>query len=130
LDGKVEAETSGGSIHADEIKGELVTSTSGGSIRLKNLSCSVEAETSGGGIDAEISDATKSVRLRNSGGNIELELPANKGYDLDLNADKINIELKNFSGSTDDNSIEGKIYGGGPKVDVHASSGRINVSFR
>ena len=130
LDGKIEAETSGGSIHADEIKGELVTSTSGGSIRLKNLSCSVEAETSGGGIDAEISDATKSIRLRNSGGNIELELPANKGYDLDLNADKINIELKNFSGSTDDNSIEGKIYGGGPKVDVRASSGRINVSFR
>jgi hypothetical protein len=38
--------------------------------------------------------------------------------------------LKNFSGSTDDNSIEGKIYGGGPKVDVRASSGRINVSFR
>jgi len=130
LDGKIEAETSGGSIHADEIKGELVTSTSGGSIKLNNLSCSVEAETSGGGIDAEITEATKSVKLRNSGGNIDLQLPANKGYDLDLSADKINVDLKNFSGSADDNSIEGKINGGGPRVDVRASSGRISVSFK
>lgn len=130
LDGKIEAETSGGSIHADEIKGELVTSTSGGSIKLKNLSCSVDAETSGGGIDAEIIAATKSVKLRNSGGNIDLELPAGKGYDLDLNADKINVDLKNFSGSADENSIEGKLNGGGAKVDVRASSGRINVSFK
>jgi hypothetical protein len=130
LDGKIDAETSGGSVHADEIKGELVTSTSGGSIKLSNLSCSVEAETSGGGIDAEIIGSTKDVKLRNSGGNIDLELPANKGFDLNLNANKINVDLKNFSGSADDNSIEGKINGGGVLVDVRASSGRINVSFK
>jgi len=130
LDGKIDAETSGGSIHADDIKGELITSTSGGSIKLSDLSCSVEAETSGGGIDAEIIATTKSVKLRNSGGNIDLQLPANKGYDLDLSADKINVDLKNFSGSADDNSIEGKINGGGTLVDVRASSGRISVSFK
>lgn len=104
LDGKIEAETSGGSIDADDIKGELVTGTSGGSIKLTGLYCSVEAETSGGGIDAEIKESTKNVKLRNSGGNINLQLPAGKGFDLDLNADKINVELKNFSGSADENS--------------------------
>ncbi len=130
LDGTIEAETSGGSIDAYDIKGDLVTSTSGGSIRLKDLTCSIDAETSGGGIDAEIKETTKTVKLRNSGGNVSLQLPANKGFDLSLNADKIDVQLKNFSGSADENSIEGKLNGGGTLVDVRANSGKISVSFK
>ncbi len=129
LDGTIDAETSGGSIDADNIKGDLTTNTSGGSIKLSNLNCSVDAETSGGGIEAAINETTKSVKLRNSGGSIALKLPANKGFDLDLAADKINIDLKNFNGSVDEKNIEGKLNGGGILIDVHANSGRINVSF-
>lgn len=129
LDGTIEAETSGGSINADDIKGELVTGTSGGGIKLSNLYCSVEAKTSGGGIEASIKDATKTVKLRNSGGNINLELPLNKGFDLDLAANKINMEMKNFSGSVDEKSIEGKLNGGGTTIEVRSTGGKINVSF-
>jgi hypothetical protein len=130
LDGNIEAETSGGSIDADNIKGELDAGTSGGSIKLTNLFCKVEAETSGGGIDADIKETTQGVKLRNSGGDISLQLPANKGFDLDLNAHKINAELTNFNGSTDEHSIEGKLNGGGPLIDVHTTSGNINVRFK
>ncbi len=130
LDGNIEAETSGGSIDADNIKGELITSTSGGSIELDNLACTLEAETSGGSIDAEINELGKYVKLRNSGGGITLQLPANKGLDLDLNADKIHVDLKNFSGSKDENSVEGKLNGGGILIDVEASSGKINLTFK
>jgi hypothetical protein len=56
-------------------------------------------------------------------------LPANKGFDLDLTADKIKIYLKNFDGSADERNIEGKLNGGGTLIDAHANSGRINVSF-
>jgi hypothetical protein len=129
LDGTIDAETSGGSIDADNIKGDLTASTSGGSIKLSNIYSSVNAETSGGGIEAAINETTKSVKLRNSGGSIGLKLPANKGFDLDLAADKINIDLKNFNGSVDERNIEGKLNGGGTLIDVHANSGRINVSF-
>ncbi len=129
LDGTIDAETSGGSINADGIKGELVTSTSGGSIKLSNLYCSIDAETSGGGIDASIKDATKYVKLKNSGGNISLELPSNKGFNLDLAANKINMEMKNFSGSVEEKSIEGKLNGGGTMVNVRSTGGKINVSF-
>jgi hypothetical protein len=130
MDGNIEAETSGGSIDADNIKGELDAGTSGGSIKLTNLLCKVEAETSGGGIDAEINDATKDVKLRNSGGDISVQLPANKGFNLDLHADKIDVALQNFSGSADEHSIEGKLNGGGALVDVHSNSGRVNIKFK
>ena len=129
LNGTIDAETSGGSIDADNIKGDLTTGTSGGSIKLSNLYCSVEAETSGGGIEAFIKDATKSVNLRNSGGGISLQLPSGKGFDLDLAANKINMEMKNFSGSVDEKSIEGKLNGGGTLVKVRSAGGKINVSF-
>jgi hypothetical protein len=130
LDGNIEAETSGGSVDADNIKGELTTGTSGGSIRLTNLLCKVEAETSGGSIDVVVKETTKDIKLKNSGGDITLQLPADKGFDLDLSADKINVALKNFSGSADEHSIEGKLNGGGALVDVNASGGRINVRFK
>ncbi len=99
-------------------------------LELTNLFCKVEAETSGGSIDAEIKDATKDVKLRNTGGNISLQLPANKGYNIDLKANKIKIPLNNFSGDTDEHSIEGKLNGGGALVDVHTNSGSINISFK
>ena len=130
LDGNINAETSGGSIDADDIKGDLITSTSGGGIKLTNLMCSVEAKTSGGGIDASITETTKNIKLRNSGGYISLQLPANKGFDFDLNADKIDVQLKNFNGSADENSIKGKLNGGGTLVDVRANSGKINIIFK
>jgi hypothetical protein len=130
LDGDIESETSGGSIDADNIKGGLNAITSGGSIQLTNMLCKVQGETSGGGIDAELADASKDVKLRNSGGSISLQLPANKGYNIDLSGNKIKIPLNNFSGDTDEHSIKGNLNGGGASIDVHTNSGRIDVSFK
>jgi uncharacterized protein involved in outer membrane biogenesis len=129
MDGTINAQTSGGSIHADNVKGDLVTGTSGGSIKLSNMYCSVEAQTSGGGIEAFLKDAAKPVKLKNSGGSISLQLPANKGYNLDLAGNKINMEMKNFSGSVDDKSVEGKINGGGTSIEARSRGGKINVTF-
>ena len=130
LDGDVDAQTSGGGIDADNIKGALDAVTSGGSIQLTDIWCKVEAETSGGNIDADIADATKDVTLRNSGGSIRLQLPANKGYNIDLGGNKIKIPLSNFSGDTEEHSIKGTLNGGGATIDVHSKSGRVDVSFK
>ena len=130
LNGDVDAQTSGGGIDADNIKGALDAITSGGSIQLTNMLCKVEAETSGGNIDADITDATKDVKLRNSGGSIRLQLPANKGYNIDLSGNKIKIPLSNFSGDAGEHSIKGNLNGGGASINVHSNSGRIDVSFK
>lgn len=130
LDGEVDAQTSGGGIDADNIKGTLVAGTSGGSIQLTNMLCKLEAETSGGGINADIADATKDVKLKNSGGSIRLQLPAGKGYNVDLGGNKIKIPLTNFSGEADEHSIKGNLNGGGAAIDVHSRSGTVDVSFK
>jgi DUF4097 and DUF4098 domain-containing protein YvlB len=127
LKGKIKANTSGGGISGSNIEGELSTNTSGGSIKLTDLSCSLETSTHGGHIDVTIKKLGEYIRINNSGGNIDLQMPGDKGVDLKLHGRINKVNLKNFSGTKDDDRITGKLNGGGIPVSIDASSGRINL---
>jgi hypothetical protein len=130
LKGNVRANTSGGSINATNIEGVLSTSTSGGSIRMSDLSCSLETSTSGGHINVAMKQLGKYIKINNSGGNIDLQLPKGKGLDLALSANKIKTDaLNNFSGKTDERRINGTLNGGGLPVTVSAGSGTIRLTM-
>lgn len=129
--GSVEAHTSGGSIHGNDIKADLVAHTSGGSVNLKDISGSLDASTSGGGVHVELTELGKFVKLSNSGGNIDVTLPANKGMDLKLSGSRINTgSLKNFSGKMEEDEVNGTLNGGGVPVTVRASSGRVTLTLK
>jgi DUF4097 and DUF4098 domain-containing protein YvlB len=131
LSGNIRATTSGGNVHGRTVGGELFAETSGGNVSLMNLSCSVEASTSGGDIDVEVKELGSYVKLRNSSGHVDLTIPANKGVDLRLSAEKIKTgTLTNFTGSAEDHEINGKINGGGVPVRVDANGGRISLAFK
>jgi len=129
VDGNVRATTSGGSIKGDGIKGELVASTSGGSIRLMGVAASLKASTSAGGIHAEITSLGKYLNLSTSAGGIHVQMPLNKGLDLDLRANRVNVgDLSNFNGTMEKDRVNGKLNGGGTLVTMRASSGSISVN--
>jgi hypothetical protein len=131
LNGEIDANTSGGSVHGKNIQGELEAHTSGGNIHFDDLACSLETSTSGGNIDVSFKSLAKYIRISNSGGNVALELPKNKGLDLKLEADRIKTDkLENFSGNVEDDQIKGKLNGGGTTVDVHSGSGKITLTLR
>jgi hypothetical protein len=130
LKGNIKATTSGGNIDGEFISDELNTHTSGGNISLRDLSCDLETSTSGGNIDVEMKELFKYVSITNSSGNIDLRMPGNKGVDLNLRGDKIKTtSFNNFSGSVEEDRIDGKLNGGGSSVKVNAGSGRINLSL-
>jgi hypothetical protein len=129
LKGNIHAETSGGSIHAGNIDGEFITGTSGGSVELSNISGSLDASTSGGSMHVDMTHVGKYVKLDVSGGHVDLRLPANQGYDLNLSADKINTpSISKFSGSLEKDHVKGTMNGGGIPVTVDAS-GTLSLSF-
>ena len=131
LNGDIEASTSGGSVTGNRIKGELSAHTSGGNVRLEELYCSLKASTSGGHIDVSLNELGQYVTITNSGGNVNLRMPMNKGIDLKLRGDKIKTTtLSNFSGTIEDDEIDGKINGGGIPVTVRAGSGRIDLALK
>lgn len=130
LRGNIKATTSGGNIDGEFISDELSTHTSGGNVSLRNMSCDLETSTSGGNIEVEMKDLFKYVSITNSSGNIDLQMPGNKGVDLKMKGGKIKTSsFNNFSGSVEDDRIDGKLNGGGSSVKVSAGSGRIHLSL-
>lgn len=131
LEGDITAHTSGGSVIASTVKGSLSAHTSGGNVKMEDLACSLEASTSGGNIDVSLKELGKFITLTNSGGNINLEIPNNKGIDLKLRGDKIKTStLTNFSGSVEEDEIDGKLNGGGIPITVRAGSGRVSLTMK
>ena len=129
LDGDIQANTSGGSITADAVRGSLNAKTSGGSVNLKETSGNVEAKTSGGSMTVEMLAVNEFVKL-SSTGSINLTMPANKGYNLKVKANKIETSgMKDFRGNIESRNMDGTIGNGGTQVDLN-TSGRVNLTFK
>lgn len=130
LNGNIEAQTSGGPIRGEDIRGTLSAHTSGGGVRLSQLACGLDASTSGGGMDIDIVEVVDDIKVNNSGGNINLKMPGNKGLDLRLRGNRIKVtDLNNFSGDQEQDKITGKVNGGGTEVNV-STSGSISFALR
>ncbi|TAE30793.1 MAG: hypothetical protein EAZ91_09175 [Cytophagales bacterium] len=129
LKGNIVAETSGGSVQGGNIDGELKATTSGGSVRLANIAGSLETSTSAGSIEVAMTRVDKYVRIDGSVGTVRLTLPMNKGMNLDLRGNKVvSGSLVNFDGEANKDRIRGKVNGGGPLVEVRASSGTVYLN--
>jgi hypothetical protein len=129
LTGEVDAGTSGGNIHVSSVKGNTDVNTSGGGIHLNDLSGSVKAHTSGGSVTATIRELTGWLDLETSGGNINATIPSNLGLELDLRAEHINTNLKNFSGSSSKRRINGQMNGGGIPVRMSTTGGSLSLNY-
>ncbi|MFT3935024.1 MAG: DUF4097 family beta strand repeat-containing protein [Chitinophagaceae bacterium] len=130
LQGSIRASTSGGNVSANEITGDLSAHTSGGNVRMDGLSCSLETSTSGGNIDVNFKSLGKYVKISNSGGHIDLQVPASQGMDLKLTADRVNATaLSGFKGDIKKDRIEGSLNGGGVPVNVNGGSS-INLTLK
>ncbi|MHA4806519.1 DUF4097 family beta strand repeat-containing protein [Flavitalea flava] len=131
LQGTIRATTSGGDVRGEEVSGDLQTRTSGGNIRLRDLSCSLNASTSAGDVDITMKSLGKFITLTNSGGNISLQLPQDKGLNLTVNAEEVRTtRLTNFKGDIDQKHIDGTINGGGIPVKLSGSGGNVNLTFK
>ena len=72
MSGNLEARTSGGSINVSDFVGDLDGKTSGGSIKLEDIKGDIDVTTSGGGI--KISDVQGEVYASTSGGSINADI--------------------------------------------------------
>lgn len=107
LTGAQQFETSGGSLHLDKIAGAIKGRTSGGSIHVNNSNNDIDLQTSGGSIEAN--NCTGRIRLETSGGS------------LHLNGLKGDIKATTSGGSISGNKIDGDFVTG-------TSGGSINLT--
>ncbi|MEP6583433.1 MAG: hypothetical protein ABJA90_04180 [Ginsengibacter sp.] len=130
LKGTIKAGTSGGNVKGNNIEGDLTAGTSGGNVSLQSLNCSLTASTSGGNIDVSMTGVGKFVKIHNSAGKVNLQIPRNAAVDLKLSAMKVSTSnMENFKGNLSKDEVDGTLNGGGIPVTVNASSGNINLEF-
>jgi DUF4097 and DUF4098 domain-containing protein YvlB len=129
LNGNVEATTSGGGISVEDFTGDLNTSTTGGSIQMSGMNGNVKASTSGGRISASFERPGKYISLSTSAGNIDIDVPNSKGYDLNLSGNRVRMaSSSNFSGTKKSDRVQGRLNGGGTTIKARASSGSISFN--
>lgn len=128
-DGEILGKTSGGSIRLSDIKGEVEVSTSGGSIDISGTSPYVKAGTSGGSIRVDVRNLSKGIHLKTSGGSISANIHGSNSLDLDLGANRVNIDLQNFSGTAKEGRVVGTMNGGNMPVYMHTSGGNVSVTY-
>ena len=127
--GDINGHTSGGSIQLKNIDGRVEVYTSGGSIGISGKANYVKASTSGGSISVNVDEIDEGIYLSTSGGSISANIPGTKGMDLDLKANRINMEMRNFSGQKDKGKVVGTMNGGGVPVHMRTSGGNIAITY-
>ena len=129
--GPVEAKTSGGSITLARTGGEVVARTSGGGIRIEDAMGKVDAHTSGGSIHATLSrQPAADSSLKTSGGSVVVTLAPSIAVDLDAHSSGGGVHADipmTVQGTQDEDSVRGRINGGGPKLVLRSSGGGIRV---
>jgi DUF4097 and DUF4098 domain-containing protein YvlB len=129
--GPVEARTSGGSISLANVSGTVVAHTSGGGIHIEGAMGSIDASTSGGSIQAELlRQPSGDSRLSTSGGGVVVTMANSIAVDLDARASGGGVTSDvpvTIMGRQDDDQLNGKINGGGPKLVLRTSGGGIRV---
>jgi hypothetical protein len=129
--GPVEAKTSGGSITLARVGGKVYARTSGGGIRIDDAMGSVDASTSGGSITAKLSRQPQGdSRLSTSGGGVTVSIAGGVNLELDAHASGGGVTSDvpiTVQGTQDDDSLQGRIGSGGPKLVLRSSGGGIRV---
>ncbi|MBZ5706649.1 MAG: DUF4097 domain-containing protein [Acidobacteriia bacterium] len=131
--GEVRLDSSDGELTARSLDGILNADTRDGSIRVTGRFDRLDLHTGDGSINAEVAAASKmssSWALRTSDGTITLRLPADFSADLDAHTGDGHVSSDfpiTVSGSLKENSLRGRLNGGGALLEVRTGDGDIRL---
>lgn len=140
--GNATLRTMGGDIVLRSAGGALVAKTGGGDIAISGARGPVTAETTGGNVNCRIlgREAAGGVSIVSGAGDVSLTLPANYRADVDISVCGVDPDSDYISSQFPEISISkkgsrfrgtqaagGKLNGGGPKVVIRTSSGRVTL---
>jgi len=141
-DGNVEVSGVQGSAHINsgdgnmdlrDLGGELIASTGDGNIRAEGRFELLDLHTGDGNITADANQGSRissTWALRTGDGNIELRLPSDAHADLDAHTGdgKVRVDFTvETSGSLSENTIRGKMNGGGPTLELRTGDGDLRI---
>jgi DUF4097 and DUF4098 domain-containing protein YvlB len=148
LTGPIEAETGSGSIRIGQIGSSVTASTGSGAIEVQGAEQGltartgsgsitaratrggVRAQTGSGGIEIE-GTPTANWTIETGSGGVNLRMPSNASFELDARSSSGGVQTAHpieMRGSVSRRHLQGRVRGGGPRVEVSTGSGSIQLN--
>ncbi len=127
----VRMDSQNGTLDAAALKGTLKAETGNGTVKGRDLSGAVEANSTNGRVSLEITSvAAGGIRAETVNGSVEVTMPATAKADVSASCvnGRISVENLKLDGpETTRRRVEGRLNGGGPKVVLETTNGRIQL---
>ena len=126
-------ETVNGGIEVRDVQGRTEASTTNGGIVARGLAGPVDASTTNGGIELEV-DAVSAdgIRMECTNGGLRLRLPRDARADVSARVTNGGISLTDLPleivGEQSRRRLEGRLNGGGPRVEIEGTNGGIRIT--
>jgi hypothetical protein len=125
-------QNSNGAIDVVAVKGTVRAETSSGTVKGRDLTGSIEASTTNGAVRLEVTAiAPGGIRAETVNGSVELTMPTSAKADIQARCvnGRISVDgLKLDGGESTRRRVEGRLNGGGPKVVVDTTNGKIQIT--
>jgi DUF4097 and DUF4098 domain-containing protein YvlB len=132
---EVNFKTVNGGIELSGLKGRINAETTNGGIKAHEVSGYIDASTTNGGVEVELAQLSESgVKLGCTNGGIELRLPASSKATISARItnggiDTSGLELET-TGEKSRRRLDGRLNGGGARIDLEGTNGGIRIAGR
>ena len=132
---EVKFETVNGGIELRGLKGRITAETTNGGVEARDIAGTLVATTTNGGLDIDLAQMPEGgVKLECTNGGIEVKLPRDAKATISarisnggISADGLAIETV---GDQSRRRLEGRLNGGGPRLEIEGTNGGITLNGR
>jgi hypothetical protein len=129
----VRLETVNGGIELENLQGRAELETTNGGIVARGLVGPVAASTTNGGIEVDLEQVAKDgVELECTNGGIRLRVPREAQANVMARVTNGGVDISNLefevTGEQTRRRVEGRLNGGGPRIQLEGTNGGIRVS--
>jgi len=132
---EVRLTTVNGGIEISGLKGRVVAEATNGGVKAHDISGAIDASTTNGGVEVDLADVADSgVKLGCTNGGIRLRLPASAKATISARITNGGIATEGISvetsGEASRRRLEGRLNGGGPRIELEGTNGGIRIGAR
>src|SRR3954451_1442845 len=132
---EVKVETVNGGIEVTGLKGRVNAETTNGGVQDRDIAGALVATTTNGGLDIDLAQMPEGgVKLECTNGGITVRLPRDAKATISarisnggISADGLSIET---IGDPSRRRLEGRLNGGGPRLDIEGTNGGVRLNGR
>jgi DUF4097 and DUF4098 domain-containing protein YvlB len=127
--------TTNGGIEASDLTGRIQLETTNGGVTARNIGGQIDASTTNGGLDIDLARVPDGgAKLECTNGGIRLRLPRDAKASITASISNGGIDTGDLTidgaGENSRRRLDGKLNGGGPRIQIEGVNGGIKLSSR